>query len=93
MRSKERSECLKKARVERGLYQCALCPEGHLSRAKDIEVDHIIPTVPLTGWDGFDGFIKRLWCSVDDLRCVCKTHNKEVTDAQRIVRKELRVKK
>lgn len=90
MRSKERSECMKRARIDRGLYQCEMCEKGKLTRAKDVQIDHINPTVPLSGWDGFDGFIERLFCKVDLLRVLCKTHHEEVTKAQTEVRKKLR---
>lgn len=93
MRSKERSECLRRARVERGLYQCALCPTGKLTRAKDVQVDHTQPIVPLTGWVSFDSFIVGLWCAVEDLQVLCTEHHREKTEAERQVRKQLKPKK
>lgn len=87
MRSRERSECLKKAKVDRGLYQCAICPPGKLTRYSDTQVDHKITAVPLTGWDGFDSFIERLFCPVEDLQVLCKPCHEKITAEQREVRK------
>lgn len=88
MRSKERSECLKKARVDRGLYLCNIC--NTIVAAKQIQIDHRQSVVPLTGFDGFDNFIERLWCPVEDLQAICKTCHDVKTKAEREVRKQLK---
>ena len=93
MRSRERSECLKRAKVDRGLYQCALCEPGKLTRYKDVQVDHTAPAVPLTGWDGFDSFIERLFVPVEGLRALCKECHEKITAGQRDVRKTNRAEK
>lgn len=88
MRSKERSECLKKARIDRGLYVCAICSSQ--VRSKEIQVDHVESVVPLTGFDGFDNFIQRLWCSEDLLQAICKSCHDTKTKAEREVRKQFK---
>ena len=91
MRSKERSECLKKARVDRGLYICNIC--NTVVPAKQIQIDHRNVVVPLTGFDGFDNFIERLWCPEDQLQACCKMCHDTKTKAEREVRKQLKPKK
>ena len=87
MRSKERSECLKKSKVDRGLYQCELCEPGKLTRYSDMQIDHIEPAVKLTGWESFDSFIERLFVPVEGLRALCKPCHEKITEGQREVRK------
>lgn len=65
----ERQKALIAARVDRGLYKCAHC-EGVFGR-KEVQVDHIKPVVPLTGWDSFDGFITRLFCKAEEFQILC----------------------
>lgn len=92
LRSPERGDALRAARVERGLYHCAICGDGILHRAKDVQVDHIEPAVdPTVGWIGFDMFILRLFCCVKGLQVICKTHHDIKTQAERDAKK-LRLK-
>lgn len=65
-----RNEALKLARVERGLYKCALC-EGTFQN-KDIVIDHIEPVVSLKeGFTTWDAFIDRLFCEVEGFQILC----------------------
>ena len=59
------------------LYTCAICKQEFLQ--KDIEVDHIEPAGSLTSIDHIAGFIKRLFCEIDNLRVACKPCHKEIT--------------
>ena len=52
-----------------------------------MQIDHKIVAVPLTGWEGFDSFIERLFCPVEDLQAICKTHHEEITKDQNEIRK------
>jgi hypothetical protein len=61
--------------------------------AKQIQIDHKNSVVPLTGFDGFDNFIERLWCPEDQLQAICKPCHEIKTKAEKEVRKQLRVKK
>lgn len=65
-----RSECIKSARVERGLYKCAMC-EG-LFKQREIDIDHIKPVVSLQGFTTWDDFINRLLCKPEELQAICK---------------------
>jgi 5-methylcytosine-specific restriction endonuclease McrA len=60
----------KNARIARNKYKCAMCND--IIGNKDAKIDHITPCVPISGWDDYDGFIKRLFVECDQLHCICK---------------------
>jgi hypothetical protein len=41
--------------------------------AKDFQIDHINPIVPLTGWENFDSFIERMFVDETNLQLICKS--------------------
>lgn len=52
------------------LIECATC-QGHFPR-KEIQIDHIDPFIPLSGFDNdFTGMVTRLYCSADGLQALC----------------------
>jgi 5-methylcytosine-specific restriction endonuclease McrA len=52
-------------------YLCNMCNQEHT--AKDVQVDHIEPIVdPVKGFQTWDIFIDRLFCSADNLQVLCK---------------------
>lgn len=78
-------DCLKAARVSRGLYLCSCCKK-HVPtsvkvgarRSKNVMVDHIEPIVPVTGWVSWDSCIERMFCEADNLQLMCKAcHDKK----------------
>lgn len=78
MRWAPKNECIKLARVRRGVYLCACCKEEvkptmkvEGKTKKNIHVDHIEPVVPLTGFTNLDDYAKRLFCEVDNLQLLC----------------------
>ena len=58
----------KTGRIKYG-YKCAKC--GEINKKKDTNTDHIIPVVPLEGWDSLDGFADRLLCDEDGYQVLC----------------------
>lgn len=80
-RTPMRNAALAKARIDKGIYECAICKEQGLSvrhPRKNVQVDHIIPCVdPIVGWINLDEFASRLFCEVDGLQVICKPHHKE----------------
>lgn len=85
-------DCLKFARVERGIYLCAGCNENVPAtikessgrRIKNVHVDHIHPVVdPTIGWTNWDDCINRLFCESDNLQCLCEACHKIKTDAEK----------
>lgn len=66
-------------------YECAKCQE--LFPAKEVQVDHIEPVVPLTGFVSWDDVIKRTFCEADGLQVLCKGCHKEKTNLENALRK------
>lgn len=53
-------------------YKCELCGKEPLLKG-EYEVDHIVPSESLTGWDGWSAYITRkLDITVNDLQVLCK---------------------
>lgn len=55
---------------KRTRFKCACC--GKWYNRKEVAVDHIIPVVPLAGFDSWDGYLERLFCEVEGLQVLCK---------------------
>lgn len=68
-RFQPRNEALVRARVDRGLYKCNICSE--IFKRGDVQIDHIKPVIPLTGWDDWNGFIDRLFCDTEGFQIIC----------------------
>lgn len=86
------SECRKRARKERGKYECASC-KG-LFGTKEVQVDHIHPVIDIIkGWEGWDVYIERLFCDVENLACLCKNCHEVKTAAEVHMRKYAREKR
>lgn len=67
-------------------YKCAMC--GNLFVAKDVEVDHVLPVVdPVAGFVSWDEFIKRLYCSKENLQVLDKKCHALKTTSERQARK------
>ena len=67
-----RSEALKRARKERGKYQCGMCLE--LFGSHSVHLDHINPVVDLqTGFVDWNTFIDRLFPDVEGWQVLCET--------------------
>ena len=84
---------LKNGKVGRNQYVCAACPPETIHPKKNIQLDHISPVVPVTGWDGFDGFIERLFCETEGYQILCHEHHEAKTLLENGDRKEHRPKK
>ena len=78
---------LKDAKVARNAYTCAMCPEGVIHPKKNIQLDHIVSVVPVTGWDSFDGFIERLYCPKEGYQVLCREHHEIKTTIENQIRK------
>lgn len=71
---RSRGIALEKARVHYGKYKCAHCAQ--VFDRQSIQVDHTLPVVPISGFDTWDGYIKRLFCSPEELQILCKPCHK-----------------
>jgi len=66
-----RTEALKEARVERGLYRCAMCEE--LFKNKDICIDHVNPVIDVTeGFKDWQTYILRMFPPKKGWQILCK---------------------
>lgn len=74
-----RNEALKRARIDRGNYRCAMCDGTY--KSYQVHLDHIEPVIPLTeGFTTWDKFIARLFCNVDSFQVVCtECHDAKTT--------------
>jgi hypothetical protein len=66
-------------------YLCAVCRAE--CPLKAVEVNHIVPVVPVTGFDSWDGVIERLFCEKDGLEVVCKPCHKAISKVENEQRK------
>ena len=96
VRWQPRYECLNNAFVGRQInistgrlakhFECSMC-HGHFPQ-KEVEVNHIVPVVPVTGFDSWDEVINRMFCESDGLELLCKPCHKTVTAEENILRKK-----
>lgn len=92
------SDCIKKARIRRGIYLCAECKEEvpasisvNGKRKKNIIVDHEPPVVdPEVGFTTYDEFIEKLFCEEDSLQALCLRCHDEKTKEERKIADERR---
>lgn len=68
-------------------YTCNACKEAF--PAKLVEVNHIIPVVPVTGFDDWNGVIERMFCEKEHLEVVCKVCHKSITKQENNSRKKI----
>lgn len=68
------------------LYRCKVC-EG-LFPQSSMEINHIVPVVPVDGFDSWDGVVERLFCEKDKLEALCKPCHKGITKEENQQRKE-----
>jgi len=94
-----RSQAFNRAKVQVGEYStgrpkfkvaCALC--GNLFAQKDIQLDHLLPVVPVEGWtngEEFDAneYVDRLLCEADGFLCLCISCHKIKTQDELVIRK------
>ena len=57
MKSDERQEAIKRARVKPGIYQCCSCNE--LFKLNECHVDHIVPVGVFVDWNQFMIFFRQ----------------------------------
>lgn len=89
-----RSEAIRRARVGRNQYKCAIC--GKIVKNKEYAMDHVIPVVdPMDGFIDWNNYVERMlpddadaWqllCRIGDGSC-----NSKKTKAENAIRKEQR---
>ena len=83
-----RNEALARARVSRGLYKCEMC--GEIFKKKEIQLDHIEPVVPVTGFTTFDDYVERLLCDASGYQVICEREHAVKTLHENLARKILK---
>ncbi len=58
-------------------YKCNQCKNDF--PAKEVEVNHIVPVVPTSGFTTWDEVIERMFCEKNGLEVVCKPCHKAIT--------------
>lgn len=94
------SECLKNARIRRGIYLCNGCKQEVTAsikidgkRIKNVHVDHINPVVdPELGWTSWDDVIERMFIEPEGLQVLCYECHTVKTNKERALHKERRIK-
>lgn len=81
-----RSAAKKNARLSRGIYKCNICKKETV--AKEIKMDHIHPIVPVTGWDNWEGYFERLFCSEEGFQAICSGCHNDKTKGEQTLRKQ-----
>lgn len=70
-------------------YECSQCHKYF--PAKEVQVDHLIDAGTLTKFEDVQGFVERLFCSVDELQVLCKPCHKNKTHIRdKIVDKQIK---
>ena len=74
-----RKNLLRRARVSRGKYKCAMCEEAGIETLygpKEINLDHIDPVVQVEfGFIDWNTYIGRLFCPEENWQVLCKDHH------------------
>ena len=88
-RWKPRTEANKNARLERGVYQCAMC-QGEFKSGETV-IDHVDPVVCIeNGWQGWEEYIERMFCEEEGFQVLCKTCHSIKTKMEEDMRKKFR---
>ena len=93
-------DCLRAARISRGLYKCAECKQSVEAsirvdgrRIKNVHVDHILPIVdPEIGFVSWDALIERMFCEPDNLQVLCHSCHTKKTNEEKAMAKARRDK-
>lgn len=86
-----RNAVLKRARVDRGQYQCAICGPGKTYDRHSIALDHIHPMIdPAIGFIDWNTLIPRLFCDESNFQVLCDEHHKLKSKDENAIRKQTR---
>ena len=96
-----KNECIKNARVRRGVYICEMCKQegaatlppkqGNKRRRKNIVADHITPIVsPSVGFVDWNTWIDRAFVELDGYQALCWACHDKKTNEERQIAKERR---
>ncbi len=69
-------------------YRCAICCGIYPS--SDIQIDHIAPVIPPSGFISWDSVIERMFCELDGYQALCSDCHDAKTKGEMMARKECR---
>jgi len=76
----------------KNFYRCATCKK--VFSRKGVSIDHLEPVVnPKKGWQGWDVYISRMFCSVKGFQVICSKDHDAKTKRENEVRKKVRKEK
>lgn len=85
------AEALNRARITRGLYQCAICKNSF--KKKETILDHIEPVVDVTtGFTTLDEYVERLLVEPEGYQVLCETDHAIKCSIEADLRKKYRNK-
>lgn len=85
-----RQAAIKRGRVARGKYRCALCL-GENFGPKEIQLDHIEPVInPHEGFTDWNDYIARLFVDVDGWQICCLACHKIKSSYENEIRKQIK---
>lgn len=82
----QRSEALKRARVSRNTYKCSKCK--HFFGRREIQLDHIVPVIPIEGIDSLDKIAERLTVESKGWQVLCKPCHRVKTNEENALRRQ-----
>ena len=85
-----RYQTINRNKLDRGKYKCELC--DHIGPLNTVQVDHTVPVTPVTGFDNFDAYMRRLCCTAEEMKLLCKECHKKKSKAENALRAENRKK-
>jgi hypothetical protein len=68
-------------------YKCKRCQDDFV--AKEVQVNHISPVIPVSGFDSWNGVIERMFCEKEGLEVVCIPCHKNITKLENDERKSI----
>jgi 5-methylcytosine-specific restriction endonuclease McrA len=70
-------------------YRCNACKQEF--PAKEVQIDHVIPAIdPKVGFVDWNTFIERLFCTKDNLQCLCTSCHDKKTREEKETKKNAR---
>lgn len=69
-------------------YLCSKC-SGEFP-AKEVQIDHINPVIPVTGIDNYDAVILRAYCEISGFQVLCKPDHRVKTMEENAARRQFK---
>lgn len=77
-----RWQASKRSHLGHNMYYCENPECGIIGKKKDFQLDHVIPVVLTSGWDGWENVIDRMYCEPEGMQRLCIACHAEKTAAE-----------